>query len=266
MANQQGDYIWYELMTGDADAAQRFYGQLLGWTFQDSGQQHNDYRVFSARDESIGGVMQLTDEMKTNGAQPCWVGYIHVDDVDASLKSIKNAGGGVLMEPWDIPDVGRVAFVTDPQGVMFYIMTPQPPADDSDVTSNAFAATEPMVGHCAWNELATTDQAGAVEFYTTQFGWRQEDDMDMGPMGSYQFFHHGPAMLGAVMTKPPEMPVSVWTYYFRVADIDEAVKMIKANGGQLLLEPMEIPGDEFQVNGMDPQGAAFALVGPRNKQ
>ena len=263
MANQQGDFIWYELMTLDADAAQSFYGELLGWTFQDSGQQHIDYRMFSVKDNGIGGVMQLTEDMKTNGAQSCWMGYISVDDVDASLKSIKDAGGSVIMEPWDIPDVGRIAFVTDPQGVMFYIMTPQPPANSPDATSTAFAATQPMIGHCAWNELATIDQAAAVVFYTTQFGWRQEDDMDMGPMGTYQFFHHGPGMIGAVMTKPEEMPAPAWTYYFRVADIDEAVDTIKTNGGQILLEPTEIPGGEFQINAIDPQGAAFALVGPR---
>ena len=88
--------------------------------------------------------------------------------------------------------------------------------------------------------------------------------MEMGPMGTYQFFHHGPGMIGAVMTKPEEMPVPAWTYYFRVPDIDEAVATIKASGGQILLDPTEIPGGEFCINGMDPQGAVFALVGPRN--
>ena len=121
-----------------------------------------------------------------------------------------------------------------------------------------------MIGHCAWNELATTDQAGAVAFYTDQFGWRQEEDMDMGPMGKYQFFHHGPGMIGAVMPRPDEMPVSAWSYYFRVAGIDAACKAIEENGGQITQQPMEIPGGEFAMNGMDPQGAAFSLVGPRN--
>ncbi len=67
MANQQGNFIWYELMTPDADGAQSFYGKLLGWNFQDSGQQHIDYRVFSAGEHAIGGAMQLSDEMKENG-------------------------------------------------------------------------------------------------------------------------------------------------------------------------------------------------------
>jgi uncharacterized protein len=59
------------------------------------------------------------------------------------------------------------------------------------------------------------------------------------------------------------MPVSLWTYYFRVPNIDAAVEMIKAHGGTILQEPMEIPGGDFSMNAMDPQGAPFALVGGR---
>jgi predicted enzyme related to lactoylglutathione lyase len=161
------------------------------------------------------------------------------------------------------PGIGRLAVVADPQGVPFYIMNPVPPANNPDATSNAFAATEPKVGHCAWNELATTDQAAAVDFYSGQFGWRQEGDMDMGPLGKYRFFHHGPGMIGAVMPKPKEMPLSAWTYYFRVPDIDKAVSAIKHNGGSILQQPIEIPGGEFAMVGMDPQGAGFGLVGAR---
>jgi len=87
--------------------------------------------------------------------------------------------------------------------------------------------------------------------------------MDMGPMGKYQFLTHGPGMIGAIMPKMPQMPMPAWTYYFRVADIDVAVAAITANGGKLLQEPYEIPGGNFALNAMDPQGAAFALVGAR---
>lgn len=260
MPNKQGDYIWYELMTSDADAAQEFYGAVVGWTFEDNGL---DYRQFSTSQGMIGGLMPLTPAMKDGGVRPCWMGYIKVDDVDAMAKTIKAVGGGIHMEPQDIPGVGRFAFMNDPQGVMFYIMKPGAPADNPDATSQSFAATEPMDGHCAWNELATTDPEGAVDFYTGQFGWKQEGDMDMGSMGKYQFLHHGPGMIGAVMKRPDEMPVSAWTYYFRVPDIDVAVETIKAKDGQILLEPTEIPGGEFQINAMDPQGAALALVGKR---
>ena len=263
MANKHGEFIWYELLTSDADAAQEFYGNVLNWSFADSGQPEMDYRTFSASDGGIGGVMSLTTEMAVNGAKPCWLGYINVDDVDASVQAIKKAGGAIHIEPREIPGIGRFAFVNDPQGVMFYVMKPTPPAATPDATSKAFAYDEPMLGHCAWNELHTTDQDGAVAFYTEQFGWQQKDAMDMGPMGKYKFFHHGEKMLGAVMTKPEEVPVSFWTYYFRIADIDEAAAKITAGGGTLLMEPQEIPGGEFMLNAVDPQGAHFAVVGPR---
>lgn len=258
MPNKHGDFIWYELMTNDAEAAQKFYGAVVGWSFSPAGQNDKDYRQFSINNTMVGGLLPLTPEMTANGARPCWLGYIGVDDVDRAAASIEKAGGTIHMAPQDIPDVGRFAFVADPQGVMFYIMN-----GASDRTSTSFAATEPMVGHCAWNELATTDQAGAVAFYTEQFGWRQEGNMDMGPIGQYQFLYQGKGMIGAVMPKVPEMPLPAWSYYFRVPDIDEAVSTIKSNGGEISQEPIEIPGDDFAMSGRDPQGTAFELVGGR---
>lgn len=264
MTNKHGDFIWYELLTNDADAASDFYGKVVGWTTISSDQPGMDYRFFSSGDGSdnrdgVGGFMAITPEMAADGAVSCWVGYIAVDDVDASASSIAKAGGTVLMPAMDLDGVGRMAMVSDPQGAPFYIMR-----GASDETSYSFAATEPTVGHCAWNELATTDTAAAVDFYAAQFGWKQKGEMDMGPMGKYLFLHHGPGMIGAIMPKMPQMPVCAWTYYFRVADIDVAVEAINANGGTIMHEPSEIPGGDFSMNALDPQGAAFALVGRRS--
>ncbi|MEQ1510931.1 MAG: VOC family protein [Sphingopyxis sp.] len=263
MANAHGDFIWYELLTTDADAAGDFYGKVVGWTSKGAGQPGMDYRFFYAGDGSdtkdgVGGYMAITPEMAAGGARPTWLGYIAVDDVDASVASIVAAGGAVMMPAMDLPNVGRMAMVADGQGVPFYVMR-----GASDEASHAFAATEPKVGHCAWNELSTTDPTAAVAFYTKQFGWRQDGEMDMGPMGKYQFLYHGEPMIGAIMPKMPSMPMPGWTYYFRVADIDVAVAAITANGGSLLMEPMEIPGGIFALNARDPQGAAFAIMGPR---
>jgi hypothetical protein len=266
MGNRRGDFIWYELMTTDSDAAQEFYSGLIGWTFKDSGQPDMDYRLFSSATSEVGGFFPLTKEMTDGGAQPFWAGYIAVDDVDASVAAMKAAGAVEHMEPWDIQGVGRVAFIADPQGAMFYLMKPIPPAGNPDVQSDSFAATEPMVGHCAWNELASSDPSGAKAFYGEQFSWVENGDMDMGELGKYEFWRVGDDrdhMIGAVMPLMPGMPMSMWTYYFRVPDIDKAVAYIKANGGQPLHEPTEIPGGEFSLSALDPQGAALGLVGPR---
>lgn len=265
MANKHGDFIWYELMTNDADGARDFYSAVVGWDVEAQPSGPMDYRMISASDGPVAGMMPLTAEMQSNGARPCWMGYINVDDVDASTAKIKAVGGSIHMEPWDVPGIGRMAFVADPQGVMFYIMKPTPPADNADAQSTSFAATEPMVGHCAWNELSTTDPEAAKAFYGTLFGWVKEGEMDMGPLGKYEFLKdaEGRFGLGAVMPKMPEMPVPFWTYYFRVPDIDEAVETITAKGGAIVQEPIEIPGGDFSMVGADPQGAAFALVGAR---
>ena len=107
----------------------------------------------------------------------------------------------------------------------------------------------------------TTDAPAAMKFYQEVFGWQPSEAMDMGPMGKYQMFNRPHGMIGGMMNKPPEMahvPPN-WQIYFRVPDINAAVERIKANGGKILNGPMEVPGGDWIVNAMDPQGAAFAL-------
>jgi len=257
MGNKHGDFIWYELLTSDADAAQRFYGDVVGWTFADSGQTDMDYRIGSAGDHAVCGMMGITPEMAGHGARPAWLGYVAVDDVDKCVASIEQGGGKLLMPAMDIDGVGRFAMVTDPQGAPFYVMRPM------EGDSLAFAYDQPRVGHCAWNELVTSDQESAWHFYGVRFGWVKDGEMDMGPMGSYDFIRHG-AVLGAMMTGTPEMGPPRWNQYFRVGDIDVAKATVEAGGGSVVNGPMEIPGGDFAMNGIDPQRAHFGLVGPRN--
>ncbi len=265
MANLHGDFIWYELMTNDADGARDFYSAVIGWTIEERPSGDMNYRMISASAGPVAGLMPLTAEMHANGARPCWLGYILVDDVDRSVEAVTANGGSVHMPAWDVPGIGRMAFVADPDGAMFYIMKPTPPAHDPDAESTSFAATGAMVGHCAWNELSSNDCEAAKAFYGRAFGWQKDGEMDMGPLGKYEFLRDtaGRFVLGAVMPKMPEMPMPMWTYYFRVRDIDAAVMQARAKGGQILQEPIEVPGGEYSMVGMDPQGAPFALVGVR---
>ncbi len=257
MPNKHGDFIWYELLTSDADAAQRFYGDVVGWTYADSGNSAVDYRIGSAGEHGVCGLMAITPEMAEHGARPTWLGYIAVDDVDRCVESVEHGGGKTLMPAMDMPDVGRIAMVTDPQGAPFYVMKPS-----GEGESLAFAYDCPRTGHCAWNELITSDQAEAWHFYGVRFGWVKDGEMDMGAMGTYDFIRHG-SVLGAMMTGTPEMGPPHWNQYFRVPDIDAAVEAIGAGGGQVINGPMEIPGGDFALNGIDPQGAHFGLVGSR---
>ena len=166
--NPHGRFIWYELLTTDPDSAAIFYGNVVGWRTRSAGQAGVDYRLFSIDGTDIGGLMKSEEGMPP----PLWLGYIGVDDVDAAATTIKEAGGAIHVPPTDIPNVGRFAMVGDPQGVFFYIMR-----GNMDQASTAFAGMTP--GHCRWNELVTTDQAAALDFYIDQFGWEKGDAMPM---------------------------------------------------------------------------------------
>jgi predicted enzyme related to lactoylglutathione lyase len=265
MTNPEGSFIWYELMTSDPDGAARFYGAVVGWTVAAHGDAEApggvDYRlIVRSGGGHAGGVLALGADMIAGGARPGWLGYLYTPDVDAAIAAITADGGTVHMPANDLP-VGRIAMLADPQGAPFYVMNPIPPEGAGDAPADVFSATEAQ--HVRWNELATSDPDAAIGFYQKHFGWGQEGAMDMGALGQYRFLQHGGAMIGAVMPLMEGYPVPAWTFYIGVDDIDRAVAAVTANGGRVASGPHEIPGGEFSANGVDPQGAAFGLVGPR---
>lgn len=260
-----GKHVWYELLTTDPDAASAFYGSVVGWTVSDpappelSGGQ--DYRMLvRANGGNTGGMMRLDAAMIEHGARPTWLGYVAVDDVDEAVAAIGANGGMVLMPAMDLP-VGRMALVTDPQGAPFYVMRPVPPPDDPQAEADVFCEADPQ--YVRWNELMTSDPDAAIAFYGKHFGWTQQGEMPMGELGLYRFIQNGETTIGAVMPLMPGAPASLWTYYIGVDDIDRAAQAVRAGGGTVLQGPDEIPGGEFSLNGVDPQGAKFGLVGPR---
>lgn len=254
----RGKFVWYELMTTDQDAAIAFYTAVVGWNAADT--ENGDaigmrYTHLMAGERGVGGIMQLTDQMRAGGARPGWVGYIGVADTDAKAQEIAEAGGTILMPPGDIPNVGRFALVADPAGAPFYLLTPLP-----GEVEPAFA--DPSApGLTSWHELYTAQgQEAAFAFYSGRFGWETYEQMDMGPMGKYRIFGANGVQMGGMMDKPENMPISAWTFYINVDGIDAAVERVEANGGQVLMGPMEVPGGSWIIQGLDPQGAHFALV------
>jgi uncharacterized protein len=151
--------------------------------------------------------------------------------------------------------------VADPQGAPFYLMK-----GASDGTSHSFAAYEPKVGHCAWNELASSDPEGAKAFYNTLFGWTKTGQNDMGAMGQYEILSASESRftLGAVYPKVAEDEMSHWLFYFRVANLTAAIKALHTQGGHLRADPVAVPDrDDWTVQACDPDGAWFGMIGPR---
>jgi predicted enzyme related to lactoylglutathione lyase len=257
--NPQGDYIWYELMTPDPEGSKAFYDAVVGWNIGKPEEAYNGYRMIGTDGGFAGGVLPLNAEMQQHGARPTWLGYIHVTDVDQSIKSIEQAGGKALMPATDIPNVGRIAMVADPQGAPFYVMKPIPPEGRENEPSTVFSPGKD--GRCSWNELSTSDAVAARRFYGEQFGWTSDEFMDMGEHGEYRFFDHHGVRLGAVSGMMNQDQHPHWRYYFRVPSVSKAKETAEAKGGKVVMGPMEVPGGDHIIIGFDPQGAEFALVG-----
>ena len=246
-----GRHVWSELMTTDMKAAETFYDKVVGWTSEPFAGSPMPYTAFNrSGGVAVAGLLERPAGMNM---PPFWAMYVAVPKLEDAVAQIKGLGGKELSGVIEVPTVGRMQMLTDPQGAAFYIIQPEPrePAPDAD----------PAVGEASWLELMTTDAPAAMTFYQQLFGWQATEAMDMGPMGTYQLFNRGERMIGGMMNKPPAMAQVPphWAVYFRVPDINAAVDRIKAAGGTILNGPMEVPGGDWIVNAMDPQGAAFAL-------
>lgn len=255
MADRACRFVWYELLTLDVDAAADFYGRVVGWSVAKGGVTGADYRMFHAADGPVAGLFAITPDM--GGALPAWFGYVGVPDIDGYLERLVAAGGALHKPATDIPGVGRFAVVADPHGAVFALF---------QGADGAAAGDEPgsmQPGHVGWRELMAGDLDEAFAFYSGLFGWQKGEGMDMGEMGTYQLFGLGEDMLGGMMTRPPMVPVPYWGYYFNVPSIAEAIAAIGETGGTVVNGPMEVPGGAWIVQATDPQGAYFALVGPK---
>lgn len=254
--NPQGDFIWYELMTPDAEGSAAFYGEVMGWTTSLApGGAERGYRLWHHAGEPVGGLLELAECREGGPMPPNWAGYVGVDDVDATVAAILAEGGAQHIPPTDISGVGRLAFVNDPQGVPFYVMR-----GAMDQPSNVFSQC--ALGHCNWNELAAPDPEAAIDFWGRHFGWTKSGAMPMGDDGDYSFVDHAGRTIGAVLKTLNGRPPS-FLFYFGVPDIDAAHAAVQDGGGNIAYGPAPVPGGGHIIVATDPQGAWFGLVGPR---
>jgi hypothetical protein len=257
VVDHQGGFVWYELLTTDVAAAKAFYGAVIGWGAQDASTPNLAYALFSAGNAPVSGLMELPDDARKLGATPRWVGYVGVDDVDQTADRIKRLGGAVYVPPTD-SNIGRISVVADPQSATLAVVKGLKPGLQQPVELGES-------GQVGWHELLAANWQTAFAFYREVFDWQQAAP-EIGPMNSYQLISAGGQTIGGIFTKLPTVPLPFWLYYFNVGDIDVAAERVKSSGGRVAQGPVELPDGSWIARCIDPQGAMFALQGPRSRR
>lgn len=242
-----GTPSWVDLASPDLAASVSFYSALFGWDANDQGAEAGNYHLFE-----IGGVpVAGAGPIMMDGQPPAWTSYVSVEDADASIATIKQAGGMVFVEPMDVLDVGRMAVFADPTGAAAAVWQPR-------THIGAGLVNEP--GALTWNELNTRDTERAKAFYGTVFGWKGEA-VTMGEM-EYTEWKLGDATIGGMMAIPGDAPAEMpahWLAYFGTADTDAAVTTATGLGATLFVGPIDIPAGRFAILA-DPVGAMFGVI------
>jgi len=256
MVDYPGRFVWYELITTDMAAAKAFYSKVVGWGAQDVSTPDLTYTLFTAGRAEVSGLIDLPEDGRKMGATPRWMGYVGVDDVDATADRIKRLGGAVYVPPTN-SNIGRISVVADPQRATLGLVEGLKPGQPQPAELGE-------LGRVGWHELLAADREKAFAFYGELFGW-QKADAETGPTDTYQLFSAGGQTIGGMFTKHPTEPGPFWLYYFNIGDIDAAAERVKSGGGQIFEGPHELPDGSWIVQCTDPQGAAFALQGTRSQ-
>src|SRR4051812_148052 len=158
-----GTPSWVDLASPDPDASARFYGGLFGWEAPESGpvEETGGYRMLQRAGKNVAGLGPTQAE----GQPAVWTTYVSTADAEAGAAKGREAGGEVVMEPFDVLGAGRMAVFVDPAGAFISVWQPQD-------HHGADVVNEP--GSLCWNELATRDVDQAKAFYGAAFGWEGE--------------------------------------------------------------------------------------------
>jgi predicted enzyme related to lactoylglutathione lyase len=246
----RGYFLWHELMTSDPQSAIAFYSKVVGWKPQ-KWDEDPSYTLMTYQGSQMAGVMKIPAEAKAMGTPPSWMPYLGTPDIHVTEWEAQRLGGKVHKKAWTIPTVGTVAILEDPQGAAFAAYTPE---------RTPKVGEECPVGDFSWHELATTNHKAAFDFYRELFGWKKTSSYDMGPQGEYLMYGFGEKPLGGIYTKGNDAPgPPAWLSYVRVTDVKATTRTITSAKGQIILEPMEVPGGDWITVAKDPQGAVFAV-------
>jgi uncharacterized protein len=246
----QGTPNWVDLQTTDPAAAKAFYGTLFGWTFDDMPMPENGvYSMAMVGDHTVAAIAPQPPEMARNGVPPLWNTYIAVDDVDATAARVAQLGGSLMMEPFDINDAGRMAWVGDATGANAGLW-------QAGRHIGATLVNEPNT--LTWNELISDDLPTALPFWEKLVGITGQEGPPVGDQ-PYTMLYVGEAMAGgATAPMMPGIP-NHWHVWFAVADADATAAAATAAGGSIMYGPEDIPIGRIVVI-TDPQGAVFSVI------
>jgi predicted enzyme related to lactoylglutathione lyase len=243
-----GTFCWADLGTSDAAAAKRFYTALFGWTAEDRSMGPDAaYTMLTLSGRAVAAL--YPQEPAPVSGSPSWLSYISVASANDSAGRARDLGGSVLIEPFDVLDVGRMCLVQDPAGAVVALWQPQRHAG-----AGVIGETNAM----CWNELATTDPAGAEPFYTSLLGW--DAGTSAGPRYT-TFSRQGAPRAGELAIEPSwgAVPPRV-SGCLAVGGSRGQAALVQSLGGAVRVPPRDIPGVGRFAVVADPQGAIFAIL------
>jgi hypothetical protein len=252
-ASKVGHFCWFELGTSDQAGAKKFYPGLFGWTAIDHPMGPDAvYTIFQLRGRDVGACYTLQAEQKAQGVPPHWMPYVAVASADDTAAKAAALGGKVLMPPFDVFDLGRMAPIQDPTGATICIW---------QAKKHIGVGIYGELNTFGWSELLTPNTAAAEKFYTGLFGWGTYASNN--PAGfTYTHWRVGGMDIGGMMAISPQMgPVPPhWMNYLAVTNCDEYAGKATQLGGKVVMPPRDIPEVGRFALLQDPQGAMFSII------
>ena len=248
-----GAPTWMDLMTSDMDRAQRFYGAVFGWTFEEAGAEYGGYVTALVDGGPVAGMMANAPQFE---APDGWTTYLHTADVDATIAAVTAAGGASFGGAMDIPAKGRMAMVGDIAGGAVGLWQPGGHTGFEVVG----AAGTPV-----WHQLTTRDYQNAIDFYRSVFGWEMNVESDIPEFRYSNAVFGGEPLLGVMdgANVLPEGVPATWTVFLGAEDVDKTLEVVAANGGTVVRPAEDTPYGRLAAVA-DPTGAAFNLASLRD--
>ncbi len=256
-----GAPCWFELSTTDAAAAQRFLGDVFGWTSEsiDLGAM-GPYSFLRNATGPVGALMGQTPDERAAGVPSHWSVYFHATDCAATAARAVAAGAVELLPTMTVDGQGRMAVLRDPTGAIFSLWEPLDAAAPGPVRFVDYSV--------GWVELATRDQRGAAAFYSALLGWELgESDLPIPGDLKYVYVGIDGVRHGGILPMTAEWGEMAphWSIYVQVPDVDAIVAKAQAAGGSVCVPAFDAPGVGRIAMIADPTGAACYVITLRTR-